>query len=215
MSVAEGQQAERIDALLKGVRVMPVVVIEDAAHAVPMMEALLEGGVTAAEVTLRTDAALAAVEAIAKALPEVTIGTGTVLTEGDLQRSEEAGARFAVSPGLTPTLAEAAAKRLATCPLLPGTATASEVMAAMEMGFTRLKFFPAENVGGAPALKGLGGPLPQAKFCPTGGIGADDAQRYLDLPNTFCVGGSWVTPKAAMKSGDWAEITRLAKISRG
>ncbi|MBB4657944.1 bifunctional 4-hydroxy-2-oxoglutarate aldolase/2-dehydro-3-deoxy-phosphogluconate aldolase [Parvularcula dongshanensis] len=202
-------QASRIDELLSGTRVMPVVVIERAEDALPLADALLEGGVTAIEMTLRTEAALPAAEAIAKARPDMVVGTGTVLTPGDLRRSEEAGARFAVSPGLTETLADEAAKRFESCPLLPGTATASEVMFAMERGFTRLKFFPAETSGGAPAVKALGGPLPQVRFCPTGGVSPDNAASYLKLPNVFCVGGSWLVPKG----GDWAEVTRLARES--
>ena len=208
-------QGEAIDALLAGVRVMPVVVIEDESHALPLADALAEGGVNAIEITLRTPAALPAAAAIARARPDMIVGTGTVLTEDDLRRSEEAGARFAVSPGLTPALATAAAARFQTCPLLPGTVTASEVMAALEAGFTRLKFFPAEPSGGAQAVGALHGPLPQVRFCPTGSITAESADTYLALANVFCVGGSWVTPKAAMRDGDWEEIARLARIASG
>ena len=207
-------QGTRIDRLLNNVRVMPVVVIEDEAHAVPLADALLEGGVSCIEVTLRTPAALPAAERIARDRPEMVLGTGTVLTGGDLARSAEAGARFAVSPGLTPALAEAA-RAQADCPLLPGCATASEVMAALEAGLTRLKFFPAEAIGGAKAVASLSGPLPAARFCPTGGITPEKAADYLSLPNVFCVGGSWVAPKQAMRDGDWAGITKLARMASG
>ena len=204
-------QADRIDALLGGIRVMPVVVIHDASDALALADALLEGGVRAAEVTLRTDAALAAVETMARQRPDLVTGTGTVLTANDLRRSQDVGARFAVSPGLTDALAEAATGSADHCPLLPGTATASEVMAALDHGFERLKFFPAETSGGAPAVKALGGPLPQARFCPTGGIGPENADEYLGLDNVFCVGGSWIT-KAA-KERDWKAVTAAARAT--
>jgi 2-dehydro-3-deoxyphosphogluconate aldolase/(4S)-4-hydroxy-2-oxoglutarate aldolase len=207
------QQAESIDRLLDGVRVMPVVTIEDAEHAVPLADALLEGGIRAIEVTLRTEAALAAVERIARTRPDMTVGTGTILTPDDLGRSEDAGAAFAVSPGLTPLLAKAASVCLDRLPLLPGTATASEVLIAMEYGFTRLKFFPAEAAGGRPMLKSIGAPIPQVRFCPTGGVTPETLADYLALPNVFCVGGSWLTPAAAMAEGRWDEITRLAKAA--
>ncbi|WP_051882149.1 bifunctional 4-hydroxy-2-oxoglutarate aldolase/2-dehydro-3-deoxy-phosphogluconate aldolase [Parvularcula oceani] len=206
-------QAERIDALLGGVTVMPVVVLERARDALPLADALMEGGVRAMEVTLRTEAALRAVELIARERPDVVIGTGTVLSAEDLRRSEEAGAVFAVSPGLTPSLAKGAAERFSTCPLLPGTATASDVMAALEAGFERLKFFPAESAGGAAAVKALHGPLAKARFCPTGGIKPETAADYLSLPNVFCVGGSWLTPQKAIDAGNWAQVTRLASES--
>ena len=213
-AVGTPSQADRIDRLLNAVRVMPVVVIEDEAQAVPLADALMEGGVSCIEITLRTPAALPAAERIARDRPEMVLGTGTVLTEQDLRASREAGAKFAVSPGLTPTLADAA-RAVPDVPLLPGCATASEVMAAMEAGLTRLKFFPAETSGGAGAVKALAGPLPAARFCPTGGITAERAEDYLGLPNVFCVGGSWVTPKDALRGGDWAAVTRLAKVASG
>ena len=204
-------QAERLDALLAGIRVMPVVVMEDASDALALADALLEGGVRAVEVTLRTDAALPAVETMARQRPDLVVGTGTVLNANDLRRSQDVGARFAVSPGLTRGLAEAALGTADHCPLLPGTATAGEVMAALDHGFTRLKFFPAETSGGAPAVRALGGPLPQARFCPTGGISPENADHYLSLPNVFCVGGSWITKAAAAR--DWAAVTAAAKAS--
>ena len=204
-------QAERIDALLTGIRVMPVVVIEDASDALALADALLEGGVRAAEVTLRTPAALPAVETMCRQRPDLVTGTGTVLGADDLRRSQDVGARFAVSPGLTDPLAEAANGTADHCPLLPGVATASEVMAALDHGFERLKFFPAETSGGAGAVRALGGPLPAARFCPTGGISPENATGYLALANVFCVGGSWITKAAAQK--DWQAVTEAARAS--
>ncbi|MEM9234783.1 MAG: bifunctional 4-hydroxy-2-oxoglutarate aldolase/2-dehydro-3-deoxy-phosphogluconate aldolase [Pseudomonadota bacterium] len=204
-------QGDAIDRILHGVRVMPVVVIDSADDAVPLANALLEGGLNAIEVTLRTEAAIEAVAAIRSDVPDMIVGTGTVLTPADLARSAKAGAVFAVSPGLTRTLATAAQEMVSTLPLLPGTASASEVMHGLEAGFTRLKFFPAEAAGGLPLLKSLGSPLPQAKFCPTGGISVKTAPDYLAQSNVFCVGGSWLTPKNIVAEGNWAEITRLAK----
>ncbi|WOI52886.1 bifunctional 4-hydroxy-2-oxoglutarate aldolase/2-dehydro-3-deoxy-phosphogluconate aldolase [Parvularcula sp. LCG005] len=205
------RQATAIDRVLAGVRVMPVVVIHDADHALPLADALLEGGIKAMEVTLRTDAAIDAVARIAKDRPEMTIGTGTIISPDDLARSMDAGAVFGVSPGLTDMLAKAAALHFDDCPLLPGTATASDVMRALEYGFERLKFFPAEAAGGVPMLKSLGGPLLAPKFCPTGGLTPENAGKYLSLSNVFCAGGSWLTPADKMKAGDWAGITAIAK----
>jgi 2-dehydro-3-deoxyphosphogluconate aldolase/(4S)-4-hydroxy-2-oxoglutarate aldolase len=204
-------QAERIDELLGGVPVMPVVVIDDAAHALPLADALKEGGIFALEITLRTEAALPSVEAIATSRPDMVIGTGTVLSERDLGRSLDAGAQFAVSPGLTTLIANAAAKTAERCPLLPGVATASEAMRAAEAGFERLKFFPAEPAGGAAYLSGLQGPLPDLRFCPTGSITPEKAPSYKKLANVFTVGGSWITPRDRMAAGDWAAITELAR----
>jgi 2-dehydro-3-deoxyphosphogluconate aldolase / (4S)-4-hydroxy-2-oxoglutarate aldolase len=206
-------QAAAIDHLLGSTRVMPVVVIDDAEKAVPLAEALLEGGISAIEITLRTDAALDAVRRIKGSLPDMVVGTGTVLSPTHLKQSLDAGAVFAVSPGLTPRLAEAAITLIDDIPLLPGTAGASDVMAAMEFGFERLKFFPAEAAGGLPMIKSLASPLQAAKFCPTGGISEKTAPDYLAQANVFCVGGSWLTPKAAIADGDWAEITRIAKAA--
>lgn len=206
-------QSEAIDKVLSGVRVMPVVVIDDADKAVPLAKALLEGGISAIEITLRTPAALDAVKAIRAEVPDMIAGTGTVLTPKDLERSKDAGAVFAVSPGLTPALGTAAAEMAASMPLLPGTATASEVMCALAFGFERLKLFPAEAVGGLALIKSLASPLPTAKFCPTGGITEKTAPDYLAQSNIFCVGGSWLTPKAAIADGDWDEITRIAKAA--
>jgi 2-dehydro-3-deoxyphosphogluconate aldolase/(4S)-4-hydroxy-2-oxoglutarate aldolase len=204
-------QAERIDELLSGVPVMPVVVIEDEAHALPLADALAAGGIRAIEVTLRTEAALGAVKAIARERPDMVVGTGTVLSERDLGRSIDAGAQFAVSPGLTTLLAGAAAQVLGQCPLLPGVATASEAMRAEEAGFERLKFFPAEQAGGAGYLRSIGGPLQRLRFCPTGGITPKTAPDYKKLANVFTLGGSWITPKDKMAAGDWAGIEELAR----
>lgn len=206
-------QATAIDAVLAPIRVMPVVVIDNPDHALPLADALAEGGIHAMEVTLRTPAGILATEAISKARPDMIVGTGTVLTPDDLARSRDAGARFAVSPGLTDMLARAARTCFDECPLLPGTATASDVMTAMEHGFERLKFFPAEAAGGIPMLKSLHGPLAGVAFCPTGGIKTSTAGDYLALANVFCVGGSWLTPKDKMEAGDWAGITDIAKAA--
>ena len=204
-------QAERIDSLLSSVPVVPVVVIDDASHAVPLARALIAGGINAIEITLRTAAALDATKAIAQECPEMVVGTGTVLSERDLLSSIDAGAKFAVSPGLTTLLATAAGQHMDECPLLPGVATASEAMRAEEAGFERLKFFPAEPAGGAPYLSGLAGPLQRLKFCPTGGIKPETAPKYKALKNVFTVGGSWLAPKTLMEASDWAGIEALAK----
>ncbi len=188
--------------------VIPVIVIDRAELAVPMARALLEGGVRVLEITLRTPAALAAIEAIARALPEAIVGAGTVRTAADAQAARAAGARFAVSPGCTRAVVDAC--RGAGLPLLPGAATASEVMLAAEMGFSFLKFFPASAAGGAPMLKAWASPFADMAFCPTGGITAASAPSYLTLANVKVVGGSWLTPADALGSGDWTRITRLA-----
>ncbi|UDF03149.1 bifunctional 4-hydroxy-2-oxoglutarate aldolase/2-dehydro-3-deoxy-phosphogluconate aldolase [Asticcacaulis sp. AND118] len=185
--------------------VLPVMVIPDIEMALPLADALMAGGIKVLEITLRTDCALDAIRLIAKERPDAIVGAGTLLTPRDAEKAAEAGAKFGVSPGLTKTLAKQDA-----LPLLPGVSTASEVMKALEWGFERLKFFPAVPAGGVPMLKGIGGPLPQVKFCPTGGIGLNNAADFLALDNVLCVGGSWVAPEKAMKEGQWAEISRLA-----
>jgi 2-dehydro-3-deoxyphosphogluconate aldolase/(4S)-4-hydroxy-2-oxoglutarate aldolase len=185
--------------------VLPVMVIPSLDQALPLADALLAGGIKVLEITLRTDCALEAIALIAKERPDAVVGAGTVLTPKDAEKAAKAGAKFLVSPGLTKTLAHQDA-----LPLLPGVATSSEVMKALEWGFTHLKFFPAVPAGGIPYLKGIGGPLPQAKFCPTGGIDAKNAGDFLAQDNVLCVGGSWVAPAKAMNEGNWAEITRLA-----
>lgn len=188
--------------------VLPVLVIETLEQAVPLAQALVRGGLPVLEVTLRTPVALAAVRAIRAAVPEAVVGVGTVTRPAELAQAQAAGAVFAVSPGLTPLLA-AAAQRTGLL-LLPGVMTPSEALAARESGFDTLKLFPARQAGGVAMLKAMAGPLPDLLFCPTGGIGADEVQDYRALPNVLCVGGSWVAPPAALRTGDWDTITRLA-----
>ena len=189
--------------------VVAVVVIERLADAVPMARALVAGGVRAIEVTLRTPVALDAMRAIAAEVEGAQVGAGTVITPADLAAAERAGARFAVSPGATATLVAAAAD--SALPWLPGVATASEAMAALERGHRHLKLFPAEAAGGTALLRGLHGPLPGLRFCPTGGITPASAGNYLALPNVACVGGSWLTPADRMAAGDWPRIEALAR----
>nr|WP_228098372.1 bifunctional 4-hydroxy-2-oxoglutarate aldolase/2-dehydro-3-deoxy-phosphogluconate aldolase [Chitinilyticum piscinae] len=197
-----------IKQIMRSCPVMPVIVIEDLDTAVPLARALVAGGIKVLEVTLRTPVALDAVKAIADAVPDAIVGVGTVVRPEQFVQAKAAGAKFAVTPGLTPKLAAAA--REAGMPLLPGVHTASEVIAAMEEGFDAMKLFPAEQAGGLGMLKALGGPLPQVLFCPTGGVSLESAPKLLALPNVGCVGGSWLCPKDAVKAGDWATITKLA-----
>lgn len=199
--------------VLRKARVMPVIEIDDVASAIPLAEALDAGGLQVFEFTLRTPAALGAIEAAKKARPDLAIGAGTVLSIDDAERSIAAGADFLVTPGATPALL-AALSRLGT-PVLPGVATASEAMAVMEAGINPMKFFPAEAAGGPAYLKLLAGPLPKALFCPTGGIGPERVDDYLALPNVVCVGGSWVAPKDAVAAKDWARITENARRAAG
>lgn len=189
--------------------VIPVIVIEDLAHAVPLARALVEGGVRVLEVTLRTAVALQAIEIMAREVPQAIVGAGTLRTASDAQAVKNAGAAFAVSPGFTAELS--AACRAAQLPLLPGVSSASEVMRANDAGHSFLKLFPATAVGGVNLLKGLAGPFPDIVFCPTGGITLETAPQFLALPNVKVCGGSWLTPKDAMQQGDWARITRLAR----
>ena len=189
--------------------VIPVIVINELAHAVPLAKALVAGGVRVLEVTLRTPAALAAIRAIAGEVPDAIVGVGTLTRPEDFTEARDAGARFGVSPGLTPALVEAAWK--SGLPLLPGVMTPSDVIAARLAGFHELKLFPAQQAGGIGMLKALAGPFPDVTFCPTGGIAAETAPEFLALPNVACVGGSWLTPKAALVAGDWGRITRLAQ----
>jgi 2-dehydro-3-deoxyphosphogluconate aldolase/(4S)-4-hydroxy-2-oxoglutarate aldolase len=188
--------------------VIPVLVIHDVAVARPLAEALVAGGLPALEVTLRTACALDVIREMAQVEGGV-VGAGTLLTTADVDAAVKAGAKFGVSPGATDTILQACED--ADLPLLPGAATSSEVMRLMERGYTTQKFFPAEANGGAPALKAIGAPLPQVKFCPTGGITAASAPTYLALSNTLCVGGSWVAPQNLIDAKDWAAITELAK----
>lgn len=187
--------------------VVPVLVVDDVKRAEGLARALVAGGLPALEVTLRTDCALDAIRAMADVEGGV-VGAGTLLTPADVKAAKAAGAKFGVSPGVTQRLIDACAEY--ELPLLPGAATASEVMFLLEQGFTVQKFFPAEAAGGAPLLKSIGGPIPQVRFCPTGGISLKNARDYLGLPNVMCVGGSWVAPAAMVASGDWAGITTLA-----
>ncbi|MGA4963231.1 bifunctional 4-hydroxy-2-oxoglutarate aldolase/2-dehydro-3-deoxy-phosphogluconate aldolase [Streptomyces pseudogriseolus] len=189
--------------------VVPVVVVEDVADAVPLARALVAGGLPAIEVTLRTPAARGAIRAIAAEVPGAVVGAGTVLTPEQVTDAVTAGARFLVSPGCTDALL--AAMRASGVPFLPGVATASEVMALLERGVREMKFFPARATGGTAYLKSLSGPLPQARFCPTGGIGPDTAPEYLALPNVGCVGGSWMLPEDAVAARDWERVERLAR----
>jgi 2-dehydro-3-deoxyphosphogluconate aldolase / (4S)-4-hydroxy-2-oxoglutarate aldolase len=189
--------------------VLPVVVIENAATAVPLARTLVSCGLTAIEVTLRTSAALDAIRAIAAEVPDAVVGAGTVLTPAQADAAVAAGARFLVSPGTTEQLLEAMLET--GVPFLPGVATASEVIALLEQGVTDMKFFPAESAGGAAYLKSLASPLPQVRFCPTGGVTPSNAPSYLALPNVACVGGSWMLPTAAVQAGDWAAVAVLAR----
>ena len=198
----------RIEEIMTLSPVIAVVTVSEAARAAPLAQALVKGGVRAIEITLRTPAALAAIEAAAQ-VEGAVVGAGTVLSIQDLRAATEAGAKFAVSPGSTPSLLEAA--RAAPIPLLPGVATASELMQGLELGYSNFKFFPAEAAGGAAVLKGLAGPFPQAKFWPSGGVTLDIAGDYLSLPNVVCVGGSWLAPDKLTAAGDWDAIEALAR----
>ena len=191
--------------------VIPVIVLQRLEHAVPMARALVEGGVRVLEVTLRTPVALACIEAIAREVPEAIVGAGTLRTAADVRAARDAGCQFGVSPGYSPEIG--AACREAQLPLLPGVATASEVMAANAEGLTFLKFFPATAAGGVPMLKALAGPFSDVVFCPTGGITVETAPQFLALTNVKVCGGSWLTPGDALDSGDWARVTRLARAA--
>ena len=191
--------------------VIPVIVIQRLQDAVPLAQALVAGGVRVLEVTMRTPVALAAIEAIARAVPEAIVGAGTIRSAADARAAKDAGSLFGVSPGYT--AAVGAACREAGLPLLPGVATASEVMAAQADGLGFLKFFPATAAGGIPMLKALAGPFPDVSFCPTGGITPETAPQFLALPNVRVCGGSWLTPADAVAAGDWARITQLARAA--
>lgn len=206
MSPAEAvQQTRAICALAP---IVPVLVIDDAATAAPLAQALIAGGLPALEVTLRTPAALDAIRAMSK-VPGGHVGAGTLVTPDDVRAAKEAGATFGVSPGATDALIAACEEM--DLPLLPGAATATEAMRLLSRGYDMLKFFPAEASGGAPALKAIGAPLPQITFCPTGGVSPANAQSYLSLPNVLCAGGSWVAPKELVAQKAWGEIETLAR----
>jgi len=202
------EQSIRTAEICRLAPVIPVLVIDDLAHAAPLARALVAGGLPALEVTLRTPAALDVIRAMAE-VEGGAVGAGTLLTPGDVKAAKAAGATFGVSPGATDAIIKACEDE--GLPLLSGAATATEVMRLLELGYTVQKFFPAESAGGAPAVKSLGGPLPQVSFCPTGGVSLQNARTYLSLPNVLCVGGSWVAPKNLMEAGDWNGITTLAR----
>jgi 2-dehydro-3-deoxyphosphogluconate aldolase/(4S)-4-hydroxy-2-oxoglutarate aldolase len=196
------------DSLLDLVPVVPVVVLHDLDHAVPVARALVEGGIPVIELTLRTPVALDAIEAIATQVPEILVGAGTIVAPSQAKDALSAGAQFLVSPGTTDALA--AAMRETGLPHLPGAATVSEVLRLIELGYSEMKLFPAEASGGLDFLRSIASPVPQARFCPTGGITASSAASYLSLPNVGCVGGSWLTPAEALLDRDWDRITRIA-----
>jgi 2-dehydro-3-deoxyphosphogluconate aldolase/(4S)-4-hydroxy-2-oxoglutarate aldolase len=195
--------------LLAKIPVVPVLTIDDAKKAVPLAQALLAGGLAAVEVTLRTDAAIEAIRLIAQNVPGAIVGVGTVTKPADIDAAIKAGAKYLVSPGTPAGLGRALAQ--ASVPPIPGCATASEAMALADLGFKTLKFFPAESSGGISWLKSIAGPLPDLRFCPTGGIDGKNAAAYLALPNVVAVGGSWPAPAAALAAGDYARITALAR----
>ena len=201
-------QARELGAILASVPVVPVLTVPSVEAAVPLARALVGGGLSVLEITLRNDAGLGAIRAIIDAVRGAVVGAGTVVTPAQMHAVKELGCRFAVSPGATPALLDAADE--AGMPFLPGVATAGEAMALIERGYRYAKLFPAEAVGGVRLLKGLGEPLPQLTFCPTGGITAANARDYLALANVACVGGSWVAPKDVVAQGDWRRVERLA-----
>ncbi|MDF1716195.1 MAG: bifunctional 4-hydroxy-2-oxoglutarate aldolase/2-dehydro-3-deoxy-phosphogluconate aldolase [Antarcticimicrobium sp.] len=211
MAIDPAAASRRMRELAALAPVIPVLVIEDAARARPLAEALVAGGLPVLEVTLRTPAAPEVIREMSR-VPGAIVGAGTVITPADVRIAQAAGARFAVSPGATDALLDAC--EAAGLPLLPGAATASEAMALLARGYDMLKFFPAEAVGGAAALAALGAPLPQISFCPTGGVSPANAPDYLALPTVPCVGGSWVAPKPQVAAGDWDAIRALAEHAR-
>jgi len=202
-------KTEQLLALLDGQPVIPVLKIDDAKSAVPLARALARGGLKAIEITMRTPAALEAIRRAAAEVPEAVVGAGTILNAAQFDEAAKAGSRFIVSPGASRQVIEAA--RQSPVPLLPGAITPSEMMAALEEGLDFLKFFPAEQAGGAAFLKSLASPFAGLRFCPTGGVSANNAAEYLSLPNVVCVGGSWVAPDDAVKAEDWARIEELAR----
>lgn len=189
--------------------VIPVLVIENPQHALPIAEALLEGGIKVLEITLRTQAAIDIIHHLSATLPEALIGAGTVTSVQSLQQAGDAGARFLISPGLTPTLLQAATR--GPVPLIPGISSIGELMTGMEYGLDCFKFFPAEAAGGRPMLKAIAGPFPDILFCPTGGITPDNASDYLAMPNVTCIGGSWLVTADIIRRQAWPEITRLCR----
>ncbi len=208
MEYIKNWKLSALDVLTTG-PVVPVIVINNLDHAVPLAKALVAGGVRVLEVTLRTPVAIEAIRMIAEEVPDAVVGAGTVATEDDLNAVVAAGGVFAISPGLTPALLSAAIK--GPIALIPGISTASELMFGLEYGLREFKFFPAEAAGGMKMIKSIGGPFPQATFCPTGGISPENYKEYLSLKNVACVGGSWLAPVDAMEKGDWQQITDLAR----
>ena len=191
--------------------VMPVMVIKNLDDAVPLAKALVAGGIKVLEITLRTPIALEAIRLISQEVKDAIVGAGTITTPEQLKAAEEAGAVFAISPGLTPALLRAA--KTGNIALIPGISTLSELMVGMEAGLDHFKFFPAEAAGGIPMLKAIAGPIPQVTFCPTGGISPENYNAYLSLNNVACVGGSWLVPEDAVKEKNWAKVTELAKLA--
>ncbi|GAA7202898.1 bifunctional 4-hydroxy-2-oxoglutarate aldolase/2-dehydro-3-deoxy-phosphogluconate aldolase [Helicobacter pylori] len=189
--------------------IVPVVVIENIKDAVPLVQSLIEGGIPIIEVTLRSSCALEAIELIAKNVPKMRVGAGTILNPAQLEQAQNRGAEFLISPGLTIKLLEYAKKK--DMPLIPGVSSSSEVMQALELGYNALKFFPAEYCGGVKLLNAFNGPFKGVKFCPTGGISADNMRSYLNLENVLCVGGSWLTPKNLVQNKEWDKITEICK----
>ncbi|GAA7824955.1 bifunctional 4-hydroxy-2-oxoglutarate aldolase/2-dehydro-3-deoxy-phosphogluconate aldolase [Helicobacter pylori] len=202
---------DRIIEVLQISPIVPVVVIENIKDAVPLAQSLIEGGIHIIEVTLRSSCALEAIELIAKNVPKMRVGAGTILNPTQLEQAQNRGAEFLISPGLTIKLLEYAKKK--DMPLIPGVSSSSEVMQALELGYNALKFFPAEYCGGVKLLNAFNGPFKGVKFCPTGGISADDMRSYLNLENVLCVGGSWLTPKNLIQNKEWDKITEICKRS--
>ncbi|WP_154438103.1 bifunctional 4-hydroxy-2-oxoglutarate aldolase/2-dehydro-3-deoxy-phosphogluconate aldolase [Helicobacter pylori] len=202
---------DRIIEVLQISPIIPVVVIENIKDAVPLAQSLIEGGIHIIEVTLRSSCALEAIELIAKNVPKMRVGAGTILNPTQLEQAQNRGAEFLISPGLTIKLLEYAKKK--DMPLIPGVSSSSEVMQALELGYNALKFFPAEYCGGVKLLNAFNGPFKGVKFCPTGGISADNMHSYLNLENVLCVGGSWLTPKNLIQNKEWDKITEICKRS--
>ncbi|GAA8749315.1 bifunctional 4-hydroxy-2-oxoglutarate aldolase/2-dehydro-3-deoxy-phosphogluconate aldolase [Helicobacter pylori] len=202
---------DKIIEILQISPIVPVVVIEDIKDAVPLAQSLVEGGIQIIEVTLRSSCALEAIELIAKNVPKMRVGAGTILNPTQLEQAQNRGAEFLISPGLTIKLLEYAKKK--DMPLIPGVSSSSEVMQALELGYNALKFFPAEYCGGVKLLNAFNGPFKGVKFCPTGGISADNMHSYLNLENVLCVGGSWLTPKNLIQNKEWDKITEICKRS--
>ncbi len=200
---------DKIIEILQISPIVPVVVVEDIKDAVPLAQSLIEGGIPIIEVTLRSSCALEAIELIAKNVPKMHVGAGTILNLTQLEQAQNRGAEFLISPGLTIKLLEHAKKK--DMPLIPGVSSSSEVMQALELGYSALKFFPAEYCGGVKLLNAFNGPFKGVKFCPTGGISTDNMRSYLNLENVLCVGGSWLTPKNLIQNKEWDKITEICK----